>query len=78
MHTQPAGKKKILQKFLQNHEENTEFSSYIHRGIHKQESGPVLPTQGLRGFEGLGKKFAAGILLHEGDTQNTQCKNSSL
>lgn len=50
----------------------------LHRGIHKKESGPVLLTEGLRGFVGFGKKFAAGILLQEGDTQNTQCKNSSL
>lgn len=76
MHRQQAGRKvcknfcKIMQK-LQN------SAATLRGGIHKQKSGPVLLTQGLRGFEGLGKKFAAGILLHEGDTQNTQCKNSS-
>lgn len=49
----------------------------LHGGIHKQESGPVSLTHGLRGFEGLGKKFAAGILLQQGDSQNIQCKNPS-
>lgn len=50
----------------------------LHGGIHKQESGPVLFTYSLRGFEGLGKKFEVGIFLQEDDTQNIQCKNSSL
>lgn len=77
LHSQQA-RRKVCKNFCKIMKKLQNSTATSHRGINKQESGPVLFTQSLRGFEGLGKKFAAGILLQESDTQNTQCKNSSL